>query len=281
VWDFIVSKTEDMIAEGFKGRRQLPYAHWLTFLILRGHADPLPPQIQWELTNTVTVFPHYHLCQMVRTHVDLRAPMAAPAPRALAPAPTPRATSSSFSGSDRGHNSVVSAYRCFTYRSFHHHDSSFIARWALESDSIAASAPTTESAFPDPTAPGFSGCNLHKLWVDTSDHSASYEFYASDTHWVVLSEWHFSRIGVVVYFQWAHWFADTSTTACSNDLDNSYYYYGASVLLSGFIWAACLDYYTWGPSDSYRVYARHLHQSWAIGRHQDSTAGSSRVFRLT
>ena len=35
IWDLLLSEMEDTIAEGFKGRRQLPYAHWITFLIRR------------------------------------------------------------------------------------------------------------------------------------------------------------------------------------------------------------------------------------------------------
>ena len=35
IWDLLLSEMEDTIAEGFKGRRQLPYAHWITFLILK------------------------------------------------------------------------------------------------------------------------------------------------------------------------------------------------------------------------------------------------------
>jgi len=81
IWDLIESEIEDTIAEGFRGRRQLPYAHWLTYLILRARADPLPPDIQRKLTDTVTLFPHYDPRQMMRTHVDLRA---------LAPPATPR-----------------------------------------------------------------------------------------------------------------------------------------------------------------------------------------------
>jgi len=50
---------EDTISEGFSGRRQLPYAHWLTYLILCARADPLLPHIQRELSETVIVFPHY------------------------------------------------------------------------------------------------------------------------------------------------------------------------------------------------------------------------------
>jgi hypothetical protein len=34
-----VSKIEDTVAEGFRGRRQLPYAHLITLLILHARAD--------------------------------------------------------------------------------------------------------------------------------------------------------------------------------------------------------------------------------------------------
>ena len=33
IWDVILSEMEDTLAEGFRGHRQLPYAHWITFLI--------------------------------------------------------------------------------------------------------------------------------------------------------------------------------------------------------------------------------------------------------
>jgi hypothetical protein len=33
IWDVMLSEIEDTLAEGFKGHRQLPYAHWITFLI--------------------------------------------------------------------------------------------------------------------------------------------------------------------------------------------------------------------------------------------------------
>jgi hypothetical protein len=59
LWDLIVLGIEDTIDEGFRGRRQLPYAHWITMLILCAWADPLPAHIQRELTDTDTVFPHY------------------------------------------------------------------------------------------------------------------------------------------------------------------------------------------------------------------------------
>ena len=41
LWDLIVSEIEDIVAEGFRGRPQLPYANWITMLILRARADPL------------------------------------------------------------------------------------------------------------------------------------------------------------------------------------------------------------------------------------------------
>ena len=33
IWDVMLSEMEDTLAEGFRGHRQLPYAHWITFLI--------------------------------------------------------------------------------------------------------------------------------------------------------------------------------------------------------------------------------------------------------
>ena len=29
IWDLLLSEMEDTLAEGFKGHRQLPYAHWI------------------------------------------------------------------------------------------------------------------------------------------------------------------------------------------------------------------------------------------------------------
>jgi len=90
----IVSEIEDTIAGGFRGRRPLPYAHWITLLILRARAGPLPPHIQRELIETVIVFPHYDPRQMMRAHVDLRALAPPPAPRGRAPPASPKATHS-------------------------------------------------------------------------------------------------------------------------------------------------------------------------------------------
>ena len=63
---------EDTIAEGFRGHRQLPYAHWITFLIHRAVAVR-PPEILAEYSGTTTEFPTYNLTQMIR-HSTLRAP---------------------------------------------------------------------------------------------------------------------------------------------------------------------------------------------------------------
>jgi hypothetical protein len=90
-----VSEIEDTVVEGLRGRRPLPYAHWITMHILRARPDPLPPHIQRELTDTVTVFPHYDPSQMLRAHIDLQAPTPPLAPCGRAPPPSPRATRSS------------------------------------------------------------------------------------------------------------------------------------------------------------------------------------------
>jgi len=45
LWDLIVSEIEDTISESFRGRRQLPYAHWITLLILRARPVPLPAHL--------------------------------------------------------------------------------------------------------------------------------------------------------------------------------------------------------------------------------------------
>ena len=95
LWDLIVSEIEDTIGEGFRGRRQLSYAHWITLLILRARPKPLLAHLQRELTDADTVLPHYDARQMLRAHHDLRAPPPPPAPRGQVPPPSPRATRSS------------------------------------------------------------------------------------------------------------------------------------------------------------------------------------------
>ena len=42
IWDLLLSETEDTLAEGFKGHRQLPYANWICFLILKAYSHITP-----------------------------------------------------------------------------------------------------------------------------------------------------------------------------------------------------------------------------------------------
>jgi len=94
LWDLIVSEIEDTISESFRGQRQLPYAHWITLLILCARPLPLPAHLQRELTESDTVFPHYDPRQMLRAHYDLRAPPPPSAPCGPVPPPSPRGTHS-------------------------------------------------------------------------------------------------------------------------------------------------------------------------------------------
>jgi hypothetical protein len=50
---------EDTIAEGFKGNRQLPYAHWICFIIRS--SIQMPPEIRAEISDTTTAFPEYDI----------------------------------------------------------------------------------------------------------------------------------------------------------------------------------------------------------------------------
>ena len=56
---------EDTIAEGFRGHRQLPYAHWITFLIHRA-VTVRPPEMLAEYSGATTEFPTYNMTQMIR-----------------------------------------------------------------------------------------------------------------------------------------------------------------------------------------------------------------------
>jgi hypothetical protein len=53
---------EDTLAEGFKGHRQLPYAHWICFII-RSVCD-LPAEIRAEISDTTTAFLEYDIRQL-------------------------------------------------------------------------------------------------------------------------------------------------------------------------------------------------------------------------
>jgi hypothetical protein len=59
IWDLMLCEMEDTLAEGFKGHRQLPYAHWICFII-RSACD-LPVEIRAEISDTTTAFLEYDI----------------------------------------------------------------------------------------------------------------------------------------------------------------------------------------------------------------------------
>jgi hypothetical protein len=64
IWDLLLSEMEDTIVEGFRGHRQLPYAHWITFLIHRA-VTVRPPEMLAEYSGATTEFPTYNMTQMI------------------------------------------------------------------------------------------------------------------------------------------------------------------------------------------------------------------------
>jgi hypothetical protein len=56
IWDVMLSEMEDTLAEGFRGHRQLPYAHWITFLI-RWVFSQMIPETLAELNGATIEFP--------------------------------------------------------------------------------------------------------------------------------------------------------------------------------------------------------------------------------
>ena len=64
IWDLILSEMEDTLVEGFRGHRQLPYAHWITFLIHRA-VTVRPPEMLAEYSGATTEFPAYNMTQML------------------------------------------------------------------------------------------------------------------------------------------------------------------------------------------------------------------------
>ena len=65
IWDLLLSEMEDTIAKGFKGRRQLPYAHWITFLILKA-VQVRTPEMVAEYRGATTEFLAYNMAQRIR-----------------------------------------------------------------------------------------------------------------------------------------------------------------------------------------------------------------------
>ena len=72
IWDLLLSEMEDTIAEGFRGHRQLPYAHWITFLIHWAVTVRLPETLA-EYSGATTEFPAYNMTQMLH-HSAARTP---------------------------------------------------------------------------------------------------------------------------------------------------------------------------------------------------------------
>ena len=65
IWDVILLEMEDTLVEGFRGHYQLPYAHWITFLI-RKAVTQKSPETMAEYTSATTEFPPYNMTQMLR-----------------------------------------------------------------------------------------------------------------------------------------------------------------------------------------------------------------------
>ena len=65
IWDVILSEMEDTLVDGFRGHRQLPYAHWITFLIHRV-VTVGPPKMLVEYNGATIEFPTYNMTQMIR-----------------------------------------------------------------------------------------------------------------------------------------------------------------------------------------------------------------------
>ena len=72
IWDVILSEMEDTLVEGFRGHHQLPYAHWITFLI---HKIVVVKSLETlaEYTGATTEFPPYNMTQMLH-HSAARTP---------------------------------------------------------------------------------------------------------------------------------------------------------------------------------------------------------------
>jgi len=60
IWDLLLSEMEDTIAKGFKGRRQLPYAHWITFLMLKA-VSVRTLEMVTEYRGATIEFPAYNM----------------------------------------------------------------------------------------------------------------------------------------------------------------------------------------------------------------------------
>jgi hypothetical protein len=82
----MLCEMEDMLAEGFKGHRQLPYAHWICFLIRCAY--DLPAEIRAEISDTMIAFPEYDIRQLWATLTREQAPSQSQHQRAEVPETT-------------------------------------------------------------------------------------------------------------------------------------------------------------------------------------------------
>jgi hypothetical protein len=69
----MLCEMEDTLAEGFKGHRQQPYAHWICFII-RSSCE-LPSEIRAEISDTTTAFPEYDIRQLWASITREQAPV--------------------------------------------------------------------------------------------------------------------------------------------------------------------------------------------------------------
>ena len=72
IWDLLLLEMEDTIVEGFRGHWQLPYAHWITFLIHRA-VIVRSPEMLTEYSGATIEFPAYNMTQML-CHSAVRTP---------------------------------------------------------------------------------------------------------------------------------------------------------------------------------------------------------------
>ena len=56
----IVSEMEDTIAEGFKGHRQLPFAHWICFILMTT-IDRMSPESALAMRDSPIAFHEYDM----------------------------------------------------------------------------------------------------------------------------------------------------------------------------------------------------------------------------
>ena len=68
----MLSEMEDTLAGGFKGHRQLPYAHWITFLIRKAVIQK-SSETMAEYIGATTEFPPYNMTRMLY-HSSARTP---------------------------------------------------------------------------------------------------------------------------------------------------------------------------------------------------------------